>query len=454
MKKTIALLLALMVFVPCISSTEEAKAETLFHPGDIFDASFTILSNPQNAEQILCKLKYDPSIFELLKSPAVFQNSIIVRIHEGRLESDQGNVSFKVLDHARAGIWVIGLEVIQAVDANGKIIPDAEKTLEVSQMVIEVQSKEEKQIYHPEDTVDAFFTVTENPNKAMSATLRIVYDPSVFHVITSNMIQNDTVSFVDKAGSIPIGKTQWISFQVLSTAPDGDYTISAEVTDARNENGMIVSGFTVSSFSVEVAKSELQKALETALETIDSLKGQVDLLTQEKENLSIALNTAKASLAAEQEENQNLSAQLANAQGEIEGLKAELDQAKEEAAANLEAAKTEAAKALENLKAEASVAAAEAANALQAAKAEAAAGAERNAELEKQISEYIGTVWGDINRDGVTDLSDVVALQNYLTDNDASKIDLSKCDLNSDGAIDAEDVNTLQSYVLNSFYGE
>ena len=436
MRKIISLLLTLMIFMPYISSAEETKTEAVYHPNDTFDASFTIISNPQNAERILCRVKYDPSIFELLKSPAVIQDSIFVRVHDGRLESDQGAISFRVLDHARTGIWVISLEVLEAVDANEEIIPDAKKVLEASKMVIEVQSKGEEQVYHPEDTVDAFFTVTDNPNKAMSATLKIIYDPSVFKVITSNVIQNDTVSFVDKAGSIPLGKTQWVSFQVLSTAPDGSYTISTEVTDARNENGMIVSGFTVSSFSVEVAKSELQKELETAINTINSLKEQVELLSQEKEKLSTALNTANSSLAAEQEENQKLNIQLTNAKKEVDSSKAALDQAKVDAATNLESVQTEAAKALE------------------AAKAEAATAAERISELEKQLAEYSGTVWGDINRNGVTDLSDVVALQNYLSDNDASKIDLSKCDLNSDGVINVEDVNTLQNYVLNNFYGE
>ena len=52
-----------------------------------------------------------------------------------------------------------------------------------------------------------------------------------------------------------------------------------------------------------------------------------------------------------------------------------------------------------------------------------------------------------MNKDGVVDVTDVVALINYIATNDASNIDLKWVDMNSDGIVDITDVVFLTNYI-------
>lgn len=56
-------------------------------------------------------------------------------------------------------------------------------------------------------------------------------------------------------------------------------------------------------------------------------------------------------------------------------------------------------------------------------------------------------LYADMNKDGVVDVTDVVALINYIATNDASNIDLKWVDMNSDGIVDITDVVFLTNYI-------
>lgn len=388
MKKLTALLLSLLLLLPCLARAEEAAAGTVYHPGDTFEASFDLISNPQNATFIMAFLSYDPSVFELLKSPAVTitdkGSGVSLKVNGSHLESGRGGISFKIKDQARPGTYVVKLNIFQAAGADNKNIPDAKKEIETSHLTITVRPREgEKRVYHPGDTVEAFFTVTDNPGKAMTATMKLAYDPAVFEPIASNVVRNDVISFVDKTGVIQVGVQQAVSFRILPTAADGTYTISMEITDARNENNAIVSDFFVSSVQVEVEKSETQKALEDARAEIAGLQKQLEALAGEKQSVQSALDAANAELDAARASIEGLTAQLTAAREEAAGLQTKLDQVNTGAKAAADKAtddmKAEQAKAdalqaeLDKAKADAATAAETAAKTLTDTKAQAAA---------------------------------------------------------------------------------
>lgn len=59
-------------------------------------------------------------------------------------------------------------------------------------------------------------------------------------------------------------------------------------------------------------------------------------------------------------------------------------------------------------------------------------------------------LYADMNKDGIVDVTDIVALINYIATNDASNIDLKWVDMNSDGIVDITDVVFLTNYISNN----
>ena len=56
---------------------------------------------------------------------------------------------------------------------------------------------------------------------------------------------------------------------------------------------------------------------------------------------------------------------------------------------------------------------------------------------------------GDLNGDGIADISDVTALVDYILNDNSSGIYLEAADVNGDGRIDVSDVTALIDYLLN-----
>ena len=61
-----------------------------------------------------------------------------------------------------------------------------------------------------------------------------------------------------------------------------------------------------------------------------------------------------------------------------------------------------------------------------------------------------GSIRGDVNIDGVVDISDVTALIDYLLINDVTSISLTEADCNHDGKVDINDVTSLIDFLLSN----
>lgn len=59
----------------------------------------------------------------------------------------------------------------------------------------------------------------------------------------------------------------------------------------------------------------------------------------------------------------------------------------------------------------------------------------------------VSSLYADMNKDGVVNITDVVSLVNYIATNDASAIDLKWVDMNGDGVVNVTDVVFLTNYI-------
>ena len=113
----------------------------------------------------------------------------------------------------------------------------------------------------PGETFNATFTVTDNSNKAVAATVELEYDHSVLSMVSSDDFQNDSAGLMDISG-IQKGTSKTATFKVSDSAKAGTYTIIASVADAMDIDENSVSGFAVSSVSVTVAGCAHEKTTE------------------------------------------------------------------------------------------------------------------------------------------------------------------------------------------------
>ena len=65
-----------------------------------------------------------------------------------------------------------------------------------------------------------------------------------------------------------------------------------------------------------------------------------------------------------------------------------------------------------------------------------------------ELTENINLIMGDVNGDGLVNITDVVCLVNYVLDSDASNINLEISDINGDGIINITDVVSLVNLIL------
>ena len=59
-------------------------------------------------------------------------------------------------------------------------------------------------------------------------------------------------------------------------------------------------------------------------------------------------------------------------------------------------------------------------------------------------------LYADMNKDGIVNTTDVVALVNYIATNDASNIDLKWVDMNEDGIVNTTDAVFLTNYIAKN----
>ena len=67
-----------------------------------------------------------------------------------------------------------------------------------------------------------------------------------------------------------------------------------------------------------------------------------------------------------------------------------------------------------------------------------------------ELTTTIKVIKGDVNGDGLVNITDVVCLVNYILDSDSIGIILEAADMNEDGEVNITDVVALVDYVLVS----
>ena len=107
----------------------------------------------------------------------------------------------------------------------------------------------------PGDSFAATFSVTANPNDAVAATVQLNYDHEVIEFVSSKDIQNDKAGLMNLSG-IAVGTSISGTFQVKIGAADGTYPMTVSLVEAQDIDETIVSGLTLTAFSVVVKGDE------------------------------------------------------------------------------------------------------------------------------------------------------------------------------------------------------
>lgn len=110
----------------------------------------------------------------------------------------------------------------------------------------------------PGDEVETFFSVTENPDNAVAATIRLRYDHDALELIPTSVVQNDSTFALDLKG-IPVGFEIIAQFRVKENAADGVYRIELETAEAGDINENWVDSLAYSGFTVEVGRQESEE---------------------------------------------------------------------------------------------------------------------------------------------------------------------------------------------------
>ena len=139
--------------------------------------------------------------------------------------------------------------------------------------------------YRAGEEFSASFELTENPLQAVGLQLRLEYDHSVFSLIPSNTVKNDSPLMAPDLEGIRVGTGFTASFQVLQGAPGGEYEISVSVLAAGDLNENEVEGVQFSSVRVRVVDLAAELA---------ALQAELDAAREENAALKQELETAKA----------------------------------------------------------------------------------------------------------------------------------------------------------------
>ena len=157
---------------------------------------------------------------------------------------------------------------------------------------------EEMPACQPGDTVELKFAVTANPNLAIGAALKLMYDHSAFELIPSPYVQNDAPIINIYFDGIPVGEAVGASFLVLPDAAGGVYDFEILVEQATNLNEDEVDGLAFSACRVEVVRHDADLAAEN-----EDLRSQLEEAQRALEEAQRALEEAQRALEEERARN-------------------------------------------------------------------------------------------------------------------------------------------------------
>lgn len=112
--------------------------------------------------------------------------------------------------------------------------------------------------YQPGEIIEVNFTVQSNPHKAVAATLKLVYDHSVFELIPSSVATSDTVVLIDMGG-FREGASYPVSFRVHPSAAKSVYHIRMDLMQAGDINEKPVVDLMFESVSVGIGQPSATK---------------------------------------------------------------------------------------------------------------------------------------------------------------------------------------------------
>lgn len=107
---------------------------------------------------------------------------------------------------------------------------------------------------NPNDTFTASFTVLDNPQDAVSATVSLQYDTAALVLVDFEGNASASINMQDNTG-IDAGKTITAVFTVKPGAPAGNKTITATASNTKNKKGTAVSALRLSDYSITVSGS-------------------------------------------------------------------------------------------------------------------------------------------------------------------------------------------------------
>ena len=112
-KRLTALLIALALLLP---STAPARATVIVcHPGDIIDCIFVLAEGSDKPDGIMGRLTYDKDIFSLFSADNVIgQDGVFI------FNGQPLTIPFQVSKYAPDGTFSIGIQITEAVDADGR----------------------------------------------------------------------------------------------------------------------------------------------------------------------------------------------------------------------------------------------------------------------------------------------------------------------------------------------
>ena len=192
-----------------------------------------------------------------------------------------------------------------------------------------VLGEEEIPVYYAGDTFLLEFTVTENQNAAIVATLALDYDHTALELVPTNYAQNDAPIINMNMFGIPVGEKVMATFRVRPEAAGGIYGIKVIVTAAADIDENVVEGFAFSDCKIKIvdmaeelaaAQAELQAAWEQIARQESELNAAQEQISAQATELEASKKEAaqyKTDLEKAEEEKESLRNELAQLEEQI-----------------------------------------------------------------------------------------------------------------------------------------
>ncbi|MBR6185535.1 MAG: hypothetical protein IKQ41_04675 [Clostridia bacterium] len=258
-----------------IGEKAENLAQITFATDDLSRAARIVCDYPQlRGYQIKIPVKTLPEaagqtdgLILITEKPAFDQEALPAEggTLTGRSAVPNGTVDLYLDKTLFASTWANG-EGAFAIQLFDQVLPGREMTVRCTDILGQTRVSapvRSASLEEPDESprrqgeaFDCVLRLLENPEKAVAASMRVVYDHAAFALIPSEAAANENSVLLMNIGGIPEGKTVTVPFRVLPDAPEGVYTISFEILSAMNGQEKPAGGMVFSTVTVEVLPAE------------------------------------------------------------------------------------------------------------------------------------------------------------------------------------------------------